>query len=133
MTKHAERGDSILFLTIGKEVKLNFDQQDNLYSIRLSINKVAELVSNKLLTEESIFNVSMIGLITKSNFKTYIRVIGGKQSISGDMKYEKVSIDQEKTRGKKRNRKIYQQGFFEFFVSNDEIVPKRKLILPYNI
>lgn len=128
-----DRRAKILYLTIGKEVKLNFDPQDNLYSIRLSINKIAELFSNKLLTEESIFEVSVIGLITKSNFKTYISVVGGKQVINGDTKYKKVSISQEKTHDKKGNKNVYQQGFFEFFVSDEEKVPKNKLIIPRNV
>ncbi|GMC02544.1 hypothetical protein K5E_22090 [Enterococcus thailandicus] len=133
MTKEGERHEKILYLTIGKEVKLKFDEQENLSSIRLSVNKVAELFGNELLTEESIFEVSLIGLITKSNFKTYIRIVGGKQIISGDTKYEKVSINQKKTRDKKGNKNVYQQGFFEFFVSNEEKVSKKKLILPRNV
>ena len=133
MTKEGERNEKIIYLTIGKEVKLKFDEQENLSSIRLSVNKVAELVGNELLTEESIFHVSLVGLITKSNYKTYIRVVGGKQVISGDAKYEKVPINQKKTRDKKGNKNIYQQGFFEFFVSDKEKVPKKKLILPYNV
>lgn len=133
MTKEGERHDKILYLTIGKEVKLKFDEQENLSSIRLSVNKIAELFGNQLLTEESIFEVSLVGLITKSNFKTYIRVIGGKQVISGDAKYEKVPINQKKTRDKKGNKSVYQQGFFEFFVADEDKVSKRKLILPYNI
>lgn len=58
-----------IYLTIGKEVKLNFDSENNLSSIRLSINKVAELFGNKVVNEESIFYVSTVALVTKSNYK----------------------------------------------------------------
>lgn len=133
MTKEEEKKPKILYLTIGREVKLIFDLQDNLSSIRLSINKVAELFGNQLLTEESIFDVTMVGLITKSNYKTYISIVGGKQVLSGDTKYEKVPINQKKTRDKQENKNVYRQGFFEFFVSDEEKLPKKQLIFPYKI
>ncbi|EOF73644.1 hypothetical protein SGC_02590 [Enterococcus faecium EnGen0136] len=81
-----------IYLTIGKEVKLNFDSENNLSSIRLSINKVAELFGNKVVNEESIFYVSTVALVTKSNYKTFISVVGGKQVISGDAVYEEVKM-----------------------------------------
>lgn len=131
MSKQSEA--TVLFLTIGKEVKLNFDEADNLASIRLSINKVAEIVGNGLVNEESIFDVSIIGLITKSNYKTYIRIIGGKQVINGNANYEKVPINRKRTAEKIGNKDVYQQGYFEFYVEENEKIPRRKLILPYNI
>ncbi|EMF0501359.1 TPA: hypothetical protein ACF1UX_001672 [Enterococcus hirae] len=122
-----------IYLTIGKEVKLNFDSENNLSSIRLSINKVAELFGNKVVNEESIFYVSTVALVTKSNYKTFISVVGGKQVISGDAVYEEVMIDQERTSNKRGNKNVYEQGYFEFFVSEEEKIPKEKLILPYNV
>lgn len=122
-----------IYLTIGKEVKLNFDSENNLSSIRLSINKVAELFGNKVVDKESIFYVSTIALVTKSNYKTYISVVGGKQVISGDAAYEEVIIDQERTSNKKENKNVYEQGYFEFFVSEEDKIPRKKLILPRNI
>lgn len=122
-----------IYLTIGKEVKLNFDSENNLSSIRLSINKVAELFGNKVVDEESIFYVSTIALVTKSNYKTYISVEGGKQVITGNAVYEEVIIDQERTSNKEGNKNVYEQGYFEFFVSEEEKIPKSKLILPYNV
>ena len=62
-----------------------------------------------------------------------ISVVGGKQVISGDAIYEEVNVDQEKTSKKKGNRNVYEQGHFEFFVSEEGKVPKKKLILPYNV
>lgn len=133
MTKEEERDHKILYLTIGREVKLIFDQQQNLSSIRLSTNKVAELFSNQLLTEESIFDVTMVGLITKSNYKTYISIIGGKQVVSGDAEYEKVPINQRKTQSKQGNKNVYRQGFFEFFVSDKEKLSRNELVFPSKI
>ncbi|MBO1139861.1 hypothetical protein FQS87_08125 [Enterococcus avium] len=123
---------NVLFLTIGKEVKLNFDEADHLASIRLSINKIAEIVGNGLVNEESIFDVSIVGLITKSNYKTYIQVVGGRQVMHGNTNYEKIPINQKRTYSRKGNRDVYQQGFFEFYVKEGEKIPKRRLILPYN-
>ncbi|PEH49793.1 hypothetical protein [Enterococcus faecium] len=122
-----------IYLTIGKEVKLNFDSENNLSSIRLSINKVAELFGNKVVNEESIFYVSTVALVTKSNYKTFISVVGGKQVISGDAVYEEVMIDQERTSNKRENKNVYEQGYFEFFVSEEDKILKEKLILPYNV
>lgn len=122
-----------IYLTIGKEVKLNFDSENNLSSIRLTINKVAELFGNKVVDEESIFYVSTIALVTKSNYKTYISVVSGKQVITGDAVYEEVIIDQERTSNKEGNKNVYEQGYFEFFVSEEEKIPKSKLILTYNV
>ncbi|EMF0152764.1 hypothetical protein N8A33_002693 [Enterococcus hirae] len=98
-----------IYLTIGKEVKLNFDSENNLSSIRLSINKVAELFGNKVVNEESIFYVSTVALVTKSNYKTFISVVGGKQVISGDAVYEEVMIDQERTSNKRGNKKFAEK------------------------
>ncbi|HIB1918129.1 TPA: hypothetical protein ACWWDF_002842 [Enterococcus faecium] len=131
MTKEEERNPKILYLTIGKEVKPHFDSENNLSSIRLSINKVAELFGNKVVDEESMFHVSTVALVTKSNYKTYISVVGGQQVIIGDATYEKVLIDQERTSNKKENKTIYKQGYFEFFVSEEVKIPRNKLNLNY--
>lgn len=108
-----------IYLTIGKEVKLNFDSENNLSSIRLSINKVAELFGNKVVNEESIFYVSTVALVTKSNYKTFISVVGGKQVISGDAVYEEVMIDQERTSNKRGNKNVYEQGYFEMQMTRE--------------
>lgn len=133
MNKMVEQNCEILYLTIGKEVKVNFDEENYLASIRLSINKVAELFGNKVVNEETIFYVSTIGLVTKSNYKTYISVRDSKQVIGLKSDYEKVKVDQERTSKKTGNKKVFEQGYFEFFVSEEEKIPKNKLILPYNV
>ncbi|OJG77532.1 hypothetical protein RV10_GL002366 [Enterococcus pallens] len=125
--------ENVLFLTIGKEVKLNFDENDYLSSIRLTVNKVAELFGNKLVNESSIFNVEIIGLITQSNYRTYIRVVDGRQCVRGNAKYKEVAVDQKRTHEKEGNRKVYSQGHFEFFVKKSEKIKKNELILPYNL
>lgn len=125
--------ENVLFLTIGKEVKLNFDENDYLSSIRISVNKVAELFGNRLVNESSIYDVEIIGLITKSNYKTYIRVVDGRQFVRGNAKYKEVPVDQKRTHEKKGNRTVYSQGYFEFFVKKSEKIEKNELILPYNL
>lgn len=118
-------------LTIGKEVKLRFDSENYLSSIRLSINKVAELFGNNIVNEKSIFDVTTVALITQSNYKTYISVDSIQSMIKGDAVYEEVSIDQKKTRAKKGNENVFTQGHFEFFVSEQDKIPKNKVVFPF--
>lgn len=121
-----------VYLTVGKGVKLIFDSENNLSNIRLSINKVAELFGNNVVDEESIFLVSTVALITKSNYKTFVPVDIGREIINGITNDRRVKIDQKRTSNKKGNKNVYEQGYFEFFVSEENKVPKRKLIVPRN-
>lgn len=131
--KFMEKSENrMIFLTVGKEVKMFFNQNNNLKKIRLSLNKVAELFGNGIVDEETIFEVNKISLVTKTNYKTVIRVVNGTQKMIGNAKIEKVGVDQDKTKSQEGNFKIKQQGFFDFFVAEGETVPKFKLLLPYN-
>lgn len=128
-----KNGGITVYLTVGKGVKLIFDSENNLSNIRLSINKVAELFGNNIVDEESIFLVSTVVLITKCNYKTFVSVDIGREIINGITNDRRVEIDQKRTSAKKGNKHVYQQGYFEFFVSKENKVSKRKLILPYNL
>lgn len=128
-----KNGGITVYLTVGKGVKLIFDSENNLSNIRLSINKVAELFGNNVVDEESIFLVSTVALITKSNYKTFVPVDIGREIINGITNDRRVKIDQKRTSNKKGNKNVYEQGHFEFFVSEENKVPKRKLIFPYNL
>ena len=128
-----KNGGITVYLTVGKGVKLIFDSENNLSNIRLSINKVAELFGNNIVDEESIFLVSTVVLITKCNYKTFVSVDIGREIINGITNDRRVEIDQKWTSAKKGNKNVYQQGYFEFFVSKENKVSKRKLILPYNL
>lgn len=127
-----KNGGITVYLTVGKGVKLIFDSENNLSNIRLSINKVAELFGNNVVDEESIFLVSTVALITKSNYKTFVPVDMGREIINGITNDRRVKIDQKRTSNKKGNKNVYEQGYFEFFVSEENKVPKRKLIVPRN-
>ncbi|EGO9937239.1 hypothetical protein IDD99_002218 [Enterococcus faecium] len=127
-----KNGGITVYLTVGKGVKLIFDSENNLSNIRLSINKVAELFGNNVVDEESIFLVSTVALITKSNYKTFVPVDIGRETINGITNDRRVKIDQKRTSNKKGNKNVYEQGYFEFFVSEENKVPKRKLIVPRN-
>ncbi|ELA82294.1 TPA: hypothetical protein IXR49_000962 [Enterococcus faecium] len=127
-----KNGGITVYLTVGKGVKLIFDSENNLSNIRLSINKVAELFGNNVVDEESIFLVSTVALITKSNYKTFVPVDIGREIINGITNDRRVKIDQKRTSNKKGNKNVYEQGYFEFFVSEENKVPKRKLIVPRN-
>ncbi|OUZ28218.1 hypothetical protein A5885_003565 [Enterococcus sp. 8E11_MSG4843] len=73
MTETTE--EKVLYLTVGKEVRLVFGhKKERLYSIQLSLNKVSELVRNGLVTQNTLTEVDRIGLITKSNQNTYVKV-----------------------------------------------------------
>ncbi|HAQ1416904.1 TPA: hypothetical protein IXI33_001967 [Enterococcus faecium] len=127
-----KNGGITVYLTVGKGVKLIFDSENYLSNIRLSINKVAELFGNNVVDEESIFLVSTVALITKSNYKTFVPVDIGREIINGITNDRRVKIDQKRTSNKKGNKNVYEQGYFEFFVSEENKVPKRKLIVPRN-
>ncbi|MEJ4197250.1 hypothetical protein [Enterococcus faecium] len=127
-----KNGGITVYLTVGKGVKLIFDSENNLSNIRLSINKVAELFGNNVVDEESIFLVSTVALITKSNYKTFVPVDIGREIINGITNDRRVKIDQKRTSNKKGNKNVYEQGYFEFFVSEENKIPKRKLIVPRN-
>lgn len=59
----------------GKDVRLYFNQtKTKLEKVRLSLNKVAEILSNGFIDEQSFLQIESIGLITRSNFKTMIRI-----------------------------------------------------------
>lgn len=122
--------ENILFLTVGKDVKLNFTNKKQLDTIQLSLNKIAEIFRNGLVDKATIFDVDTIGLITKSNHVTYVDVRTGRRCIIGNDKYTKVPIDQKRTKGKKENSDIFAHSTFEFFVSQD--IPKDELVLPFN-
>ncbi|EOA3384194.1 MULTISPECIES: hypothetical protein [Enterococcus] len=122
-----------VYLSVGKGVKLIFDSENNLSNIRLSINKVAELFGNNIVDEKSIFFVSTIALITKGNYKTFAPIDMGREIINGITDDRQVKIDKKSTCSKKGNKKVFEQGYFEFYVSKENKVSKRKLILPYNL
>ena len=55
-----------LYLTVGKEVSLSFTGNgEALQYIRLSVNKLAEIINNGLVDRQSIFEIDEVSLITK--------------------------------------------------------------------
>lgn len=132
MTNEELENENILYLTIGKEVKIQFDNEDNLEKIELSNNKIGELFSNGLIDQTSIFDITVIGLITKSNFKTYIRVRDNRPAIHSKNDYEYVSVDQKQTREHKGNNNPMEAGKFIFYVEKGGKYPKNGLVSLYN-
>ncbi|MGG5333806.1 hypothetical protein [Enterococcus sp. AZ163] len=64
-----------LFLVLEKKsVNLLFDQKGYLLKIGINVNKFVELTENKSVTEDSIFHVKDIVLLTMNNHKTRIPV-----------------------------------------------------------
>lgn len=123
----------VVYDLIKKGVRLIFDSENNLSNIRLSINKVAELFGNNIVDEKSIFFVSTIALITKGNYKTFAPIDMGREIINGITDDRRVKIDKKSTCSKKGNKNVFEQGYFEFYVSKENKVSKHKLILPYNL
>lgn len=114
-----------LFLTVGKEVSLSFEGDGSyLKEVRLSVNKLAELISNQIVDRESIFKIDEISLITKSNYKTIVKVENGKQMLSGTKDSMDFTVDKEKTRASKEGKNIFTSGDFIFYVSPTERLTK---------
>ena len=90
-----------LYLTVGKEVSLSFTGNgEALQYIRLSVNKLAEIINNGLVDRQSIFEIDEVSLITKSNYKTVVQVVAGKQVLHGNTDHVDVVIDKDKTKQK---------------------------------
>lgn len=88
-----------LYLTVGKEVSLSFTGNgEALQYIRLSVNKLAEIINNGLVDRQSIFEIDEVSLITKSNYKTVVQVVAGKQVLHGNTDHVDVVIDKDKTK-----------------------------------
>lgn len=132
MTEEELKNENVLYLTVGKEVKMQFDENDNLEKIRLSTNKIGELFSNGTIDETSIFDVSMLGLITMNNFKTYVRLDDQRQVIDTKTDYKYVGVNKDKTRNHTGNKKVAQQGHFMFFVAEDDKHPRGKMVQLFN-
>lgn len=132
MTEEKMKNEIVLYLTVGKEVKMEFDHDDCLEKIRLSTNKVGELFRNNIVDKESIFDVSTIGLITKNNFVSYVRLRDGVSKVLGDSAEKYVIIDQKKTSALKGNKTVSMQGYFIFFVSKEERIKKASFSQTFN-
>ena len=109
-----QNAKKLLYLTVGKEVTLSFSRDHSrLECIRLSTNKLAELISNGLISRESIFDISRISLITKSNYKT------------------EVLIDQIRTRRQAEGKDIFTNGNFIFFIEKSQFITHSQLYTLY--
>lgn len=128
MTETTE--EKVLYLTVGKEVRLVFGhKKERLHSIQLSLNKVSELVRNGLVTQKTLTEVDRIGLITKSNHNTYVKVEDIRQ-VPLDPKEVMVPINKKKTRAKFNPKEPWQrQGWFEYIVADDQEISRGDLYI----
>lgn len=116
----------------GKDVRLYFNPaKTKLEKIRLSLNKVAELLSNGFIDEEGFLQIESIGLITRSNFKTMIR-IEGVQRGKIEQEVVNVSVDTLETRKRhdEKSKPLLSQPYFEFIIAADEKISHEAL---YNL
>lgn len=121
----------IVYLTVGKEVSLSFSGEfEKLKYIRLSLNKVAELLNNELIDSESIFDIDEVCLITKSNYRTVVKVIGNKQELQGNNETVNVRINKDKTRQRKKGKNLLTSGDFIFVVDQNQSFKQEDL---YNL
>ncbi|MCL8369492.1 hypothetical protein M8267_14030 [Enterococcus faecalis] len=116
----------------GKDVRLYFNQtKTKLEKVRLSLNKVAEILSNGFIDEQSFLQIESIGLITRSNFKTMIRIEGIQQ---GKIEQEvvNVTVDTKETQKlhDEKNKPLLGQPYFEFIIDAEEQISHEAL---YNL
>lgn len=111
-----------LYLTVGKEVSLSFKGDgSSLKFVRLSVNKLAEIIRNGLVDRHSIFEIDEISLITKSNYTTTVKVVNGKQMLSGDCESVDISVDKNQTKRKAAGKDIFTSGDFIFYVQENQL------------
>ncbi|MEY8307450.1 hypothetical protein AAK913_12610 [Enterococcus faecium] len=101
-----------LLIHFGKDTKATFTEEGKLLQIRLKVNKYGELVGNEVVTQESIFEREYIGVISRLNAKTYVK------------------IDQEKTKNYEENQAPYKNDGFVFFIDQENTARKNEI---YNL
>lgn len=126
--KQMDAEKKTLYLTVGKEVSLSFTGNgEALQYIRLSVNKLAEIINNGLVDRQSIFEIDEVSLITKSNYKTVVQVVAGKQVLHGNTDHVDVVIDKDKTKQKADGKDIFTNGDFLFIVDQEQHISKQEL------
>jgi hypothetical protein len=118
-----------LYLAVGKDVKLIFNEDSFLSNIRLSVNKVSELFGNQIIDQDTIFDIEIVALLTMKNHKTYIKIENRKQFLEANSKHMDVSVDREKTKDKKENHDVLSQNYFDFFVDEEQKIKPHNLSL----
>jgi len=93
----------------------------------LSVNKLAEIINNGLVDRQSIFEIDEVSLITKSNYKTVVQVVAGKQVLHGNTNHVDVVIDKDKTKRKAAGKDIFINGDFLFIVDQEQRISKQEL------
>lgn len=106
--------EKVLHLTVGKEVRLTFTAKfERLRSIQLSLNKVSELIRNKLDTQ--------------SNHNTYVQVEDIRQVPINPIEVM-VPINKKKTKAKFNPDESWaRQGWFEYIVSDTQEISREDL------
>ncbi|MEB7792068.1 hypothetical protein [Enterococcus faecalis] len=123
MTEKQEE-EKILYLVpgSGKDVRLYFNaEKTKLEKVRLSLNKVSEILSNGFINETEFLSIQTIGLITRSNFKTVVHVHDIKSTLI-DPDTVNVTVDTLETnqKFKETNKSLLGRPYFEFFIDKKE-------------
>lgn len=106
--RRKERNQPLL-IHFGKDTKATFDDDGNLVTIRVKPNKYGEFIGNRVVTKENIFDREYIGIISKMNAKTYVK------------------IDRNKTYKHEENHQPFNNDGFLFFIDQSETAKKEKI------
>jgi hypothetical protein len=113
-----------LYLAVKNGVELIFnDDETRLTKIRLTNNKLSELLKNNVCNSDSIFKINEIVLITRSKFYTEIAIGEVRQSsLSGvNVRISSPLIEDY------QQINLNQLTCFEFHVCSDQNISKSKL------
>lgn len=100
-----------LFVHLGKDTTVEFDtnNNENLLTLRLKPNKLGEFIGNGVITEQNIFDREYIGIISRTNGKTYVR------------------IDRDQTLKYEANKRPFNNQGFLFFIDQEKTARKDQI------
>lgn len=115
----------------GKEVRLFFNpEKTKLEKIRLSVNKLAELVYNNVLDIESLLNIQSICLITRSKFKTLVKVTPPIEGVSDEVVTVDVDLEETNSVFQEGSKAILARAYVDYYVTDDQVISHHDL---YNL
>lgn len=115
----------------GKEVRLFFNpEKTKLEKIRLSVNKLAELVYNNVLDIESLLHIQSICLITRAKFKTLVKVTPPIEGIQDEAVTVNVDLEETNSVFQEGSKAILARAYVDYYVADDQVISHHDL---YNL
>ncbi|EGO8595688.1 hypothetical protein EH331_13680 [Enterococcus faecalis] len=115
----------------GKDVRLFFNSdKTKLEKIRLSVNKLVEIVSNGVLDVEAFLHINSIGLITRTKYKTLVKVQPPFSTIDKDIVDVKINVAETSEIFHKSSKDILSRQYIDYYVDSGQQISHHDL---YNL